>query len=83
MYRDLTVALQVRITHLTSGNGVADCKDLVSSVKEHSRALQSVLDIEASLDKRNRPIGEGGEELDLSAARGEILARLALWASGE
>jgi hypothetical protein len=80
LYRDLTVALRDRITLLKSG-AQADCKDATGAVRDHHKALQTVLEIEASLGKRSKPWAEGaGLELDLVAARAEIAARLAVWA---
>ena len=84
LYRDLSVALKGRITLLKAGGGEDDrCKETVEAVKAHHRALQTVLDLEASLVKRSRCWTDGGgRELDLAAARAEILARLAVWADG-
>jgi hypothetical protein len=82
LYRDLTVALSERIALLRSGSGGdAECKGAAGSVKEHRRALQSVLEIEASLGKRRNAWADGtAVELDLAAARAEIAARLLVWA---
>lgn len=83
LYRDLTVALRDQITILRQGGGDAGCKDVVDAVKSHHKALQTVLDLEASLVKKQKSWTDGsGGELDLVAARAEILARLAAW-SGE
>jgi hypothetical protein len=75
LYRDLTLALRNRITLLKAGTA-DDCKSLGGDVKAHERALQSVLEIEASLGKRRK--AWGGFELDLDAARAEIARRLAV-----
>jgi hypothetical protein len=81
LYRDLTVALRDRITLLRTGTGEnTDGKALAGIVRDHQRALQTVLDIEASLGKRSKA-SAGGMELDLPAARAEIVARLAVWAA--
>jgi hypothetical protein len=82
LYRDLTVALRDRITLLKAGTA-DDRKDLGREVKDHERALQSVLDIEASLGKRSRAWAAGASELDLGAARAEIAARVAVWLAGQ
>jgi hypothetical protein len=85
LYRDLSVALRERITLLMAGGGgdAEACKTTVEAVKAHQRALQTVLDVEASLVKRNRSwIDGGGRELDLDGARTEVVERLALWADG-
>lgn len=84
LYRDLSVALSGRIALLKTGGGEDDrCKETVEAVKAHHRALQTVLDLEASLVKRSRCWTDGGGgDLDLGAARAEILARLAAWADG-
>jgi len=85
LYRDLSVALRDRITLLKAGSAFSDkdeqaCKEAVEALKAQHRSLQSVLDIEASLVKRSRCWTDGGGgELDLDAARAEILARLAVW----
>lgn len=81
LYRDLFMALQDRITFLKSGGDDPDCKETVEALKAYRRALQSVLDAEASLvKKRKSGAGGSGSELDLESARAEILARLAVWA---
>ena len=84
LYRDLSVALRERITKFkgSSGVGDVDCVKDVEALRAHHKALQTVLEIEAGLVKRNRAgvQGEGGE-LDLDGARAEILARLAVWAA--
>lgn len=81
LYRDLSVALQDRITLLKAGGEPTATKDAVDAVKAHHRALQTILDLEASLVKRKRCWTDGGGgELDLADARAEILARLAAWA---
>lgn len=84
LYRDLSVALLERIACLKGGaGGDAGCKETVVALKDHHKALQTVLDLEASLVKRSRCWTDGGgRELDLAAARAEILARLAVWADG-
>lgn len=81
LYRDLTVALMERIALVRAGasDKDTDCKATEAAVKGHQRTLQTVLEIEASLEKRSRPRAGGAGELDLAAARGEIVARLALW----
>jgi hypothetical protein len=81
MYRDLTMALRDRITLLQTG-AKTDCKDATTLVREHQKALQTVLEIEVSLAKRGNAWSDGaGHELDLDAARAEIAARLAVWAN--
>lgn len=86
LYRDLSLALRQRITHIRSGpSGITpEEKQAADAVKAHHKALQSVLDIEASLGKYTESrSGGGGEELDLDAARAEIAARLARWSEQE
>ncbi len=52
----------------------------MEAVKAHHRALLTVLDLEASLVKRSKSWTQGGgQELDLGAARAEVLERLARW----
>lgn len=82
LYRDLTVALRDRVAHIKAGTGGdddADCKRTTKAVEDHQRALQTILQIEASLGIRSRAFDGAGSELDLDAARAEILARLAVW----
>lgn len=80
LYRDLTVALRDRVTLLEAGTGdKSGCKDAEAEVKNHRRTLQTILQIEASLGIRSRASDGAGGELDLGAARAEILARLAVW----
>lgn len=84
LYRDLSVALQEKITVIKAGGGDADCKDVLDALKAHQRALQTVLELEAGLVKKNRSWTDGGGgEFDLAAARAEILARLAAWAGAQ
>lgn len=81
LYRDLSMALQERIAFIRAGGGDAGCKDTLDAVKAHQRALQTVLELEAGLVKKSKSWTDGGGgELDLAAARAEILARLAAWA---
>jgi len=84
LYRDLSGALIERITHLKQQLGQdPECKNLMTSLQSHYRALQTVLDIEARLGKRTTATLDGlGVALDLVAARAEILARLASWVAG-
>ena len=82
LYRDLSVALRDRITALKAGiGGDADCKGTMESFKDHQRALQTVLDHEAKIGRRSREWAGGAGELDLDAARAEIVARLSVWAA--
>lgn len=84
LYRDLSGALRQRISLLKSHVGEdPDCGEAVKALQSHQKALQTVLDIEERLGKRTNAGGAGGSvELDLGAAREEILARLARWSSG-
>jgi hypothetical protein len=77
LYRDLSVALRGQVDDLKA---TIDPKEAKEALLAHNKALQSVIDAEADLDKRNRA-GAGGVELDLDSARAEILARLALRAA--
>ena len=80
LYRDLSVALRGQIAQLKAGTGgKADGKGAEEALRLYHRALQTVLDAEAGLVKRSRAsVGGAGGELDLDAARVEILARLAV-----
>jgi len=83
LYRDLSVALGERIARLKADlTDDADCKEALTAMKAHQRILQTVIDAEGSLDKRRQAWVDGVcTELDLGAARSEILARLAAWGS--
>ena len=81
LYRDLTVALRDRITLLEAGTE-SKAEAVADEVRRHQRLLQTVLEIEASLGKRTKASdGGAGLELDLDAARAEIVERLAVWAA--
>ena len=81
LYRDLSMALAEKIAELKAGDVNADgCNESSETVKSHRKALQTVLEFEASLVKRSNAWIEGTSlELDLIAARAEIVARLAVW----
>ena len=81
LYRDLTVALRDRLTLLETGADWNE-KETADDVRRHRNALQTVLDIEASLGKRTKATdGGAGLALDLDAARAEVVERLAVWAA--
>lgn len=85
LYRDLSVALRGMIARLKAnaggdaGEGKDAGKEVESALASHRKALQSVLDIEASFGKRKQAWADGASELDLDAARAEIAQRLAVW----
>jgi hypothetical protein len=85
LYRDLSVVLLGRIEQLkakTIGDDAEICKDAETDLKSYRRILLSVFDAEASLDQRSSAGGGGaGVELDLDAARADILERLGLRAA--
>jgi hypothetical protein len=83
LYRDLSVALGERIARLRADpSDDANCKESLDAIKAHQRALQTVIDLEGSLEKRRQAWVDGTcTELDLGAAREEIRAKLAVWAS--
>jgi hypothetical protein len=80
LYRDLSVALRGQIAQLKAGaGGDAGGTGAEEALRSYHGALQTVLEAEASLVKPSRAGAEGaGGELDLDAARAEILARLAV-----
>lgn len=81
LYRDLSVALLGRITLLKAG-GDPEAKEVAAALAGQRKALQAVLELEASLVKRSGSRTDGeGRELDLDAARAEILERLAVWSA--
>jgi len=81
LYRDLSVALRGRIAQLKAGaGGDAGGEGAEDALTSYNRALRAVLDAEAGLVKRSGAwTGGAGGELDLDAARAEIVARLAVW----
>jgi hypothetical protein len=85
LYRDLSLGLIGRITQLkagTDGGGDdAEKKKIDRQLDEHRRSLLNVLEAEASLEKRSRSGDGAGVQLDLDAARAEILERLGSWAA--
>ena len=82
LYRDLSVALAARITKLKSETiSGSDCEKAMESFKDYHRALQTVLDHEAKIGRRSKEWAGGNGELDLDAARAEIVARLSVWAA--
>jgi|SRR3954470_13229536 hypothetical protein len=79
LYRDLSVVLSGQIADLKAGTAGDDAGSKVErALLAHRKCLQTVLDKEASLDKRSRSGGGTSIELDLDAARAEVIARLAL-----
>ena len=73
------MALRDRVTLLKAAAGGEDaCKTVTAAVQDHHRTMQAILQIEASLGIRSRASDGAGGELDLGAARAEILARLAV-----
>ncbi|PZQ51650.1 MAG: hypothetical protein DI556_05720 [Rhodovulum sulfidophilum] len=78
LYRDLSVALHGRIAREIDGEDPGGGRRNEALIQAHRAALRAVLEIEAGLGERSRTDGAGGE-LDLDAARAEILARLARW----
>ena len=83
LYRDLSEALSARIAAIKRDHGVdPECKDIAARLSGHRKAMQSVIDIEASLGKQSTATdGGGGIALDLDGARAEIAARVARWAA--
>jgi len=79
LYRDLSEALRGQVDQLKAGGDVGEPE---ATLKACNRALQAALGIEAGLVKRSTAAAGGmGVELDLDAARDEVLARLAVWAA--
>src|SRR5690606_4317450 len=85
LYRDLSENLAARLPANRRHPGEkAEGKGLAGVLTGHWQALQTVLDLEAKLGKRNgTDAGGRAVELDLGEARAEILARLARWHAGE
>lgn len=81
LYRSLSDALAAAITRLrvNAEGDKPDTGDAASLVKQHQKALQTVLDIETRYEE-HRYGKQGGEQsrlLNLKAARDEVLGRLA------
>ena len=82
LYRDLSVVLADRIAALKAGLGQKPgCAEAMRSLEAHRRALQTVIDNEAKIGRRSREWAGAAGELDLDAARAEIVARLSVWAA--
>jgi hypothetical protein len=81
LYRDLADALRKQISGLQDAadfGGDTKGLNLEQAIRSHQKSLQSVLELEIGLAKRQDARAEG-VELDLDAARAEIRARLARW----
>ncbi|HEU0221577.1 MAG TPA: hypothetical protein VFR34_05120 [Paracoccaceae bacterium] len=80
VYRGLSEALAEAISTLRQGEDrSADAKGRLELIKSHYKALQTVIEIEVGLGKRNKGgDGSGAAELDLAAARDEIHRRISL-----
>lgn len=81
LFRDVSEALTARLSAVKRHEaGNAGLDGVETSVKDVHKALQTVLDYEARLGRRNgTDAGGRAFELDLAGAREEILARLARW----
>ena len=80
LYRDHILTLQGRVTGLLALPATDADREAAAALTTQIRALQSVIELEVSLDKQTRALAGGAAvELDLVAARAEILARLAVW----
>jgi hypothetical protein len=82
MYRDLSVALSEKIEELkiaeAENSGLSDQQTV--ALRAHRKAQQTVIELEASLVRNSKAEAAGGSvELDLTSARDEINARLAVW----
>ena len=75
LYADLTAQLQQTLAQLKRDYLTDEAKGLADALKAHRKALQTLLDIELSFGKS----AEGtktSDDLDLDAAKTEILGRL-------
>ena len=82
LYRDLSVALSEEIEGLKNARaGNAGWgKEQEDALKSHRKSVQTVIELEANLVRNNKAEAAGGSvELDLTSARDEINARLAVW----
>lgn len=78
LYKSLHKALREAISLLEDANepeGTA--KAVGETIKSHRKALQSIIDIEVDLGKRNKNGAASSIELDMDAARAEIIGRVA------
>ena len=81
LYRDLSVALADRITQLKAGTGDVGLQAAEAALKAHHRALADGSRDRGKSCQTKQSSGGAGVELDLDAARAEIVARLAVWAA--
>ena len=80
LYRDLSVALRDEITALKAEIGAdADCKTTMEASRRISGICRPFSTNEAKIGRRSREWAGGTGELDLDAARAEIVARLSVW----
>ncbi|WP_157982117.1 hypothetical protein [Oceanicella sp. SM1341] len=80
MYETLSEALAAAIADLRdeAGQDPATARARLDLIRSHHKALQTVIDIEVSLEKRSKePGGAGAGALDLDAARTEVWRRVA------
>jgi hypothetical protein len=73
LYRDLSGVLIGQIEQLKAGTGGEETGKALDAFRQ---IALTAIQAEARLDKRNRAGGEAGVELDLDAARAEVLERL-------
>lgn len=76
LYRDLTEELIAAIERLKTQDGEADAKTRSETIRAHRKALQTVLELEVQSLKQAEE-ARGVHELDLEAAREEVLGRIA------
>ncbi|MGB0412534.1 MAG: hypothetical protein ACPGFA_13170 [Pikeienuella sp.] len=74
LYRDLTEELIAAIDRLKADDDDKDAKTRSDTIKAHRKALQTILELEVQFLKQAEK-GRDTHELDLEAARAEVMGR--------
>lgn len=74
LYRDLNEELLAAIIRLKSEDNDLDAKTRSETIRAHRKALQTILELEVQFLKQAEK-GQDAHELDLEAARAEVMGR--------
>ena len=74
LYRDLNEELMAAIVRLKCDDGDLDAKTRSDTIRAHRKALQTILELEVQFLKQAEK-GRDAHELDLEAARAEVMGR--------
>lgn len=74
LYRDLNEELMAAIVRLREEDGDPDAKTRSDTIRAHRKALQTILELEVQFLKQAEK-GQDAHELDLEAARAEVMGR--------